>query len=215
MQPTENCWAVKKLKYGSWCRACSACETPFDVYKSFFEWIGKPTMFRMMHGMKLEFADVFHAIYCKIGLGAFSRPTILNTCWWMRCRTIRLFNMLFFLACSSARKLILGDVQSACKSGHNASSAEGVNKVFSRKATSLNCLSYHFARQIAQFSLRSPIKLIAMERHGEEPQVISFANTNESSMHFSKCLKILRSRLTNRWGIICKNTATSGIYLKN
>jgi DNA helicase-2/ATP-dependent DNA helicase PcrA len=39
----------------------------FDLYKNFYGWLGNPEWFQMIHG-KLEYADVFPLLYCKIRL---------------------------------------------------------------------------------------------------------------------------------------------------
>ncbi|MFO0507321.1 MAG: HelD family protein, partial [bacterium] len=39
-----------------------------DIYRGFYTWIGKPEFFKILPGEKLEYADVFPLIYCKIRL---------------------------------------------------------------------------------------------------------------------------------------------------
>ena len=179
--------------------------SPFDVYKSFFEWIGKPTMFRMMHGMKLEFADVFPLIYCKIRLEGVQSYDHIKHLLVDEMQDYTPVQYAVLSRVFKCKKTILGDVNQPVNP-YSASSAEGIEQVFPQGDIVKLFRSYRSTWQIAQFSLRiSPNpELIAMERHGEEPQVISFANTNEEFDALLKMSQDFKKSSNQSLGIICK-----------
>src|SRR5258706_123025 len=154
--------------------------SPFDVYKNFYAWIGKPEMFRMMHGMKLEFADVFPLIYCKIRLEGVQTYDHIKH---LLVDEMQDYTPVQYSALSrvfKCKKTILGDVNQPVNP-YSASSAEGIEEVFPQGDVVKLYRSYRSTWEIAQFSLRivpNP-NLIAMERHGEEPQVKSFTQLHD------------------------------------
>jgi DNA helicase-2/ATP-dependent DNA helicase PcrA len=99
----------------------------------------------------------------------------------------------------------LGDVNQPVNP-YSASSAEGIEEVFPQGEIVKLFRSYRSTWEITQFSLRiSPNeKLIAMERLGEEPQVLGFATAQEETTAiYKECLKFSNSA-NQSLGIICK-----------
>lgn len=179
--------------------------SPFDVYKNFYAWIGKPEMFRMMHGMKLEFADVFPLIYCKIRLEGVQTYDHIKHLLVDEMQDYTPIQYSVLSRVFKCKKTILGDVNQPVNP-YSASSAEGIEEVFPQGDVVKLFRSYRSTWEIAQFSLRiSPNpNLIAMERHGEEPQVKGFAHLHEE-MDAVKEMVIKFSESGNQsLGIICK-----------
>ena len=179
--------------------------SPFDVYKGFYEWVGKPNMFRMMHGMKLEFADVFPLIYCKIrleGMQNFDHIKYLLVDEMQDYTPVQYAVLSRVFKC---KKTILGDVNQPVNP-YSASSVEGIEQVFPQGDIVKLFRSYRSTWQIAQFSLRiSPNpELIAMERHGEEPQVLGFATESEEFAALQKMFSDFGKSSNQSMGVICK-----------
>ncbi|MCW5911129.1 MAG: AAA family ATPase [Cyclobacteriaceae bacterium] len=177
----------------------------FDVYKGFYEWIGKPEMFRMMHGMKLEFADVFPLIYCKIRLEGIQNYDHIKHLLVDEMQDYTPVQYAVLSRVFKCRKTILGDVNQPVNP-YSASSAEGIEEVFPQGEIVKLFRSYRSTWEITQFSLRiSPNPdLVAMERHGEEPQALGFANAQEETdAIYIECLKFSNS-VNQSMGIICK-----------
>ncbi|HCZ35402.1 MAG TPA: helicase [Cytophagales bacterium] len=177
----------------------------FDVYKGFYDWIGKPEMFRMMHGMKLEFADVFPLIYCKIRLEGIQSYDHIKHLLVDEMQDYTPVQYSVLSRVFKCKKTILGDVNQPVNP-YSASSAEGIEEVFPQGEIVKLFRSYRSTWEITQFSLRiSPNeKLIAMERHGEEPQVLGFATAQEEiTAIFKECQKFSTS-VNQSMGIICK-----------
>lgn len=89
---------------------------------------------------------------------------------------------------------------------YSASSAEGIEEVFPQGEIVKLFRSYRSTWEITQFSLRiSPNEnLIAMERHGEVPQVLGFGSADAEVEGIDQaCLKFTGS-VNQSMGIICK-----------
>ena len=179
--------------------------SPFDVYKNFYAWIGKPEMFRMMHGMKLEFADVFPLIYCKIRLEGVQTYDHIKH---LLVDEMQDYTPVQYSALSrvfKCKKTILGDVNQPVNP-YSASSAEGIEEVFPQGDVVKLYRSYRSTWEIAQFSLRivpNP-NLIAMERHGEEPQVKGFAYLHDEMEAIREMVTRFSALGNQSLGIICK-----------
>jgi DNA helicase II / ATP-dependent DNA helicase PcrA len=103
------------------------------------------------------------------------------------------------------KKTILGDVNQPVNP-YSASSVEGIEQVFPQGDIVKLFRSYRSTWQIAQFSLRiSPNpELIAMERHGEEPQVLGFVTENEEFAALQKMCGDFGKSSNQSMGVICK-----------
>lgn len=179
--------------------------SPFDVYKNFYAWIEKPEMFRMMHGMKLEFADVFPLIYCKIRLEGVQTHDHIKHLLVDEMQDYTPIQYSVLSRVFKCKKTILGDVNQPVNP-YSASSAEGIEEVFPQGDVVKLYRSYRSTWEIAQFSLRiSPNpNLIAMERHGEEPQVKGFENLNDETEAIREMVEKFGESGNQSLGIVCK-----------
>src|SRR6478736_3668100 len=179
--------------------------SPFDVYKNFYAWIGKPEMFRMMHGSQLEFADVFPLIYCQIrleGVQTYDHVKHLLVDEMQDYTPVQYAALSRVFKC---KKTILGDVNQPVNP-YSASSAEGIEEVFPQGDVVKLFRSYRSTWEIVQFSLRivpNP-NLIAMERHGEEPQVTGYANSHDEIEAVREMVVEFGNSRNQSLGIICK-----------
>lgn len=179
--------------------------SPFDVYKNFYAWIGKPEMFRMMHGSRLEFADVFPLIYCKIRLEGVQTYDHIKHLLVDEMQDYTPVQYAVLSRIFKCKKTILGDVNQPVNP-YSASSAEGIEEVFPQGDVVKLFRSYRSTWEIVQFSLRivpNP-NLIAMERHGEEPQVKKFFNHHEELEGIREMVSKFGESGTRSLGIICK-----------
>jgi DNA helicase II / ATP-dependent DNA helicase PcrA len=184
--------------------------SPFEVYKNFYAWLNKPEMFRLMHGQRLEWADVFPLIYCKLRLeGAQSHDHIKH----LLVDEMQDYTPIQYAVLSrvfKCKKTILGDVNQPVNP-YSASSAEGIEEVFPQGEIVKLFRSYRSTWEVVQFSLRiSPNpELIAIERHGEQPQVKACVSPEEEiEVIKSLCKKFSESKYQSL-GIICKTQRQS------
>ncbi|HEV8513553.1 MAG TPA: 3'-5' exonuclease [Cyclobacteriaceae bacterium] len=177
----------------------------FEVYKNFYAWIGKPEMFHMMHGSQLEFADVFPLIYCKIRLEGVQTYDHVKHLLVDEMQDYTPVQYAVLSRVFKCKKTILGDVNQPVNP-YSASSAEGIEEVFPQGDVVKLFRSYRSTWEIAQFSLRivpNP-NLIAMERHGEEPQIKGFANSHDETEAIRELVVQFENSGNQSLGIICK-----------
>jgi len=188
----------------------------FDVYKNFYGWIGKPEMFCMMHGSQLEFADVFPLIYCKIRLEGVQTYDHVKHLLVDEMQDYTPVQYAVLSRVFKCKKTILGDVNQPVNP-YSASSAESIEEVFPQGDVVKLFRSYRSTWEIVQFSLRivpNP-NLIAMERHGEEPQVKEFATWHNEAEAIGELVEQFGKSGNRSLGIICKTQRqANGLYEK-
>lgn len=177
----------------------------FDLYKDFYQWIGRPELFKTDHNMGLEYADVFALIYFRLrleGISTFDRVKHLLIDEMQDYTPVQYAVLSRLFPC---KMTILGDI-SQTVNPYSASSAETIERVFpSADIVKLN-RSYRSTWEITAFAQRivpNP-NIIPMERHGQEP-VVSRFNTKEEELEAIKQMIIhFRSSGNRSLGIICK-----------
>lgn len=176
-----------------------------DLYKDFYQWIGKPELFKTDHNMILEYADVFALIYFHIrleGISTFDRVKHLLVDEMQDYTPVqyavlsRLFN---------CKMTILGDV-SQTVNPYSASSAETIERVFPQADIVRLNRSYRSTIEITNFAqhiITNP-NILPMERHGQEPKIIRSSNREEEIVSIQKLLTTFKNSGNNTLGIICK-----------
>jgi DNA helicase II / ATP-dependent DNA helicase PcrA len=178
----------------------------FDLYRNFYTWIGKEQLFKMNHhSSELEYADVFPLIYCKIRLeGAktfdYVKHLLVDE---MQDYTPVQYSVLSRLF--KCKKTILGDI-SQTVNPYSGSSSEGIHQIFPSADTVKLLRSYRSTWEITAFSQRivSNPELIAMERHGSEPEVKKFDGNNEEIDAIKEEITRFKKSSHQSLGIICK-----------
>lgn len=177
----------------------------FEVYKNFYDWINQRNMLRMMPGQKLEWADVFPLIYCKLRLeGAQSHDHIKH----LLVDEMQDYTPVQYAVLSrvfKCKKTILGDVNQPVNP-YSASSAEGIEEVFPQGEIVKLFRSYRSTSQIVEFSLKiSPNpNLIAMDRPGEQPEVMHYNSIDEEVAAIKNLCELFIQSKHQSLGIICK-----------
>ncbi|MBE0414093.1 3'-5' exonuclease [Yoonia sp.] len=143
-----------------------------NAYKDFFNWIGQPELFKPAGG-KLEYADVFPLIYLQMLTEGVENP-------YAEVKHLLVDEMQDYTPVQYAvlarlfkcRKTILGDATQSVNP-YSASTPERIEQVLEGAWRVTLNKSYRSTWEIMQFALKiSPNPdLIAMERHGPEPQV--------------------------------------------
>jgi DNA helicase-2/ATP-dependent DNA helicase PcrA len=177
----------------------------FDLYKDFYTWLGKEELFRMGHGGRLEYADVFPLIYCKIrleGIQAYDHVKHLLVDEMQDYTPVQYAVLSRIFKC---KKTILGDVNQKVNP-YSASSAEGIEQIFPQGDTVKLFRSYRSTWEITAFAQRisNNPDLIAMERHGEPPEVHGYHNNAEEIEAIKKLIAGFKNSGNHSLGIICK-----------
>ncbi|MGC8534203.1 MAG: HelD family protein [Rhizomicrobium sp.] len=144
-----------------------------SAYKGLFDWMGRPELFKPVGG-KLEYADVFPLIHLKIRLEGVDNPRkdvkhlLIDEMQDYTSLQYAVLGKLF-----PCRKTILGDATQSVNP-YSATNAKLIQVVLRASAPVKLTKSYRSTWEIMQFALGiSPNdELIAVERHGEPPQVV-------------------------------------------
>jgi DNA helicase II / ATP-dependent DNA helicase PcrA len=177
----------------------------FDFYKNFYAWIGKPELFKMMPGGKLEYADVFPLMYCKIrleGVQAYDQVKHLLVDEMQDYTPVQYAVLSRMFNC---KKTILGDVRQTVNP-YSASTTEIIEAVFPQANTVKLCRSYRSTYEITAFAQRishNP-ELVAMERHGPAPEVKGVETNAEEIAFIRSCIQQFKTSGHHSLGIICK-----------
>ncbi|MFY0992975.1 HelD family protein, partial [Halomonas sp. C05BenzN] len=177
-----------------------------ETYKGFYHWLGRPELFRTASRGRLEYADVFPLIYLKMRLeGVRSR--------WRDVKHLLIDEMQDYTPVQyavigrlfSCKKTILGDAFQSVNP-YSASRAEEIRRVLRRSSCVTLNKSYRSSLQITRFAQRiapNP-ELEAIERHGEEPQVIKARTRKEEIATIGELARDFTDSEHHTLGIICK-----------
>lgn len=177
----------------------------FDLYKDFYNWVGRPELFIMPDGT-LEYADVFPLIYFKIRLEGLQ--TNYNHIKHLLIDEMQDYTPVQYAVLSRlfhCKKTILGDV-SQTVNPYSASSSETIEQIFPQADTVRLLRSYRSTLEITEFAQRisrNP-NIIPMERHGDVPAVKMFTNNAEEIAYIQSEILQFKDSAHQTMGIICK-----------
>lgn len=176
-----------------------------DLYKDFYTWIGKSNLFKVDHGGRLEYADVFPMIYFKIrleGIPAYQHVKHLLVDEMQDYTPVQYSVLSRIFTC---KKTILGDVNQPVNP-YSASSSEGIEQVFPQAEIVKLFRSYRSTFEITNFTLQisNNPNLIAMERHGEKPTYKGFENNKEELEEIKAQIEQFKKSNHTSLGVICK-----------
>ena len=177
----------------------------FDLYKNFYTWIKRPDLFVSAPNGKLEYADVFPLIYCMIrleGVQPYDHVKHLLVDEMQDYTPVQYAVLSRLFKC---KKTILGDI-SQTVNPFSASSLEGIHQVFPQAETIKLFRSYRSTWEIAALAQRiaSNPDLIAMERHGQEPEIKGFNSNLEEAEYIRILISNFKESGRQSLGIICK-----------
>jgi DNA helicase II / ATP-dependent DNA helicase PcrA len=176
-----------------------------DLYRDFYKWIGKAELFKILPDGKLEYADVFPLIYCKIRLEGsknFDHVKHLLVDEMQDYTPVQYSVLSRLFRC---KKTILGDVNQTVNP-YSASSSELIERVFPQGDVVKLFRSYRSTVEISNFaqSISYNPDLIALERHGKIPEVKHFLTNAEEIEEINKLVAIFKNSKHPTLGIICK-----------
>jgi DNA helicase-2/ATP-dependent DNA helicase PcrA len=190
--------------------------TPLETYRDFYAWIGKPEMLRIQPSGQLEFSDVFPLIYCKIRLeGAQAHDHIKH----LLVDEMQDYTPVQYAVLSrifKCRKTILGDINQSVNP-YSASSLEGIEEVFPQGDIVKLFRSYRSTWEISQFCLniKPNAELVALERHGEKPDVTGFNSHHEEIEAIRELIRKFDNSGNQSLAIVCKTQQhANDLYVK-
>jgi DNA helicase II / ATP-dependent DNA helicase PcrA len=160
-----------------------------------------------MEGGKLEYADVFPLIYFNMRLEGFKvydhvKHLLIDEMQDYTPVQYAVLSRLF-----TCKKTILGDVGQTVNP-YSASSAEGIEEVFPQADVVKLYRSYRSTVEITQFAqhIYPNANILAMERHGDEPEVLGFNTNDEELDAITTMLENFRKSHYQSLGILCKTS---------
>jgi DNA helicase-2/ATP-dependent DNA helicase PcrA len=176
------------------------------TYQQFFTWLGQPEYFKRAKRGILEYADVFPLIYLKMLLEgvplSYRRVKHLLIDEMQDYTPVQYAVIARLFTC---KKTILGDINQSVNP-YSASSVREIQKIFTQAACVTLNKSYRSSYEITQFTQRivpNP-ELIAIERHGEAPQMVKCKHHAEELERLSAMLHEFSHSDYNTLSLICK-----------
>ena len=203
--------AGRKLTGGEKARIWQAVPAMFRLnnvlalYQDFFRWLGRSELFQTMRDGKLEHADVFPLIYCKIRLEGAPRYDHVKHLLVDEMQDYTPLQYAVLSRLFTCKKTILGDA-SQTVNPYRASSAETIEEVFPNGEVVKLFRSYRSTLEIVRFSLqiKSNPHLVPLERHGTEPELFGCNDNKEEMQKIKDLLAKFFESGSLSLGIICK-----------
>lgn len=178
---------------------------PRVLYKGFYTWLGKPELLKTKAKNTYEWSDVYAFVYFKYRLEGLKSNTkvkhlVIDEMQDYSEVQYKVLSLLY-----PCKKTILGDVNQSVNP-FSSSNLSIIEKVF-RGATTMTMLkSYRSTYEITQFTKRiSPnIDVEAIERHGQEPQLIACENISAETYMIKSLIATFEKGDFHSLGIICK-----------
>jgi DNA helicase II / ATP-dependent DNA helicase PcrA len=176
------------------------------AYKGMFAWMNEPALFTPAKDGKLEYADVFPLIYLRLRLeGINTEHKHIKHLLIDEMQDYTPVQYAVIATLFNCKKTILGDAKQSVNP-YSSSKAEQIRSVFRQASYVKLCKSYRSTQEISRFGQRiSPDPdLIAIERHGEVPQIVPCQDTSEEVQMVSRLAQEFSGSDYNTLGIICK-----------
>jgi DNA helicase II / ATP-dependent DNA helicase PcrA len=175
------------------------------LYQEFYDWMERPDMFQYAKRSTYEFADMFPVMYLKIqleGAGSFKQVKHLIVDEMQDYTAVQYAVLSRLFPCN---KTILGDANQNVNP-YSSTSSDDIKEVFSESQAVSLYKSYRSTYEITRFSQRvSPrTDVEPVERHGDEPDVLSFNNGTQEKKAILEMIREYRNSEWNSLGILCR-----------
>lgn len=179
-----------------------------QVYKDFFEWAGKPEMFKTRKNRTLEYADLAPLAYLHMALDGNSAPSRVKHLLIDEMQDYTPVQYKIIQKLYPCRKTILGDAYQSVNP-YGSSTADMIRKAFVTGEVMKLCKSYRSTFEITSFAqkIRTNEELEAVTRHGEEPVLLPCKNPEEELTAITELIAVFKRSTYKSLGIICKTEA--------
>lgn len=186
-----------------------------SLYKDFYVWLGSPELCKFINHSHFEYSDVFPLIYLKMswdGLLAYDNVKHLLIDEMQDYTPVQYEVLSKLFPC---KKTILGDANQSVNPFSSSSSVE-IQKVFSDADCVKLTKSYRSSFEITKFAQNiSPNPdLEVIERHGEEPAVLSFEKREDELNEIKRMIKEFESSEYHSLGIILRTQNHAEVLYK-
>ncbi|RZU98309.1 HelD family protein [Spiribacter vilamensis] len=181
-------------------------QTLRSTYKQFFDWLGRPELFRPAGRGRLEYADIFPMIYLKMRLeGVRSRHRHVEHLVIDEMQDYTPVQYAVLAQIFRCNMTILGDASQAV-SPYGATNAGMIKEAFPGASSVMLNKSYRSSYEIMQFAQRiSPNPdLEPIERHGESPSVVRCRNAADEARQLRSMIDAFKASEHNTLAIIAR-----------
>ncbi len=186
-------------------RTMFAGNNDLRVYKDFFEWVGKPEMFKLRKNRTIEYADLAPLAYLHIALDGKKVQTQVKHLLIDEMQDYSPIQYKVIQKLYPCKKTILGDASQSVNP-YGSSTAEIIQKTSITGEVMKLCKSYRSTYEITAFAQRIRLndELEPVARHGEHPRIIRFENKEEEIAGIAALISSFRKSDYKSLGIICK-----------
>jgi len=175
------------------------------LYKGFYAWLGRPDLFKARAGSKLEWSDVYALIYLKMKLEGIKAKTATKHLVVDEMQDYSAVQYRVLASLFPCKKTILGDINQSVNP-FSSSNIETIGQIFPDSSIMIMQKSYRSTFEITNFTARiaQNLKVEALERHGEEPEVTNFADPEKLIRGLKERIESFRRSGRNSLGLIFK-----------
>jgi phosphonoacetaldehyde hydrolase len=176
-----------------------------DLYKGFYDWLGKPEMFKQGKNRKLEYADVAPLLYLKLALEDNKTMYGIKHLLVDEMQDYTPIQYKVLAKLFPCRKTILGDAKQSVNP-YSSTTCEQIQRVLVGSEVMKLCKSYRSTYEITEFAQRiaKNEELEAIERHGEEPAVALLPTEKKEIEWIENLITSFLKGADVSMGIICK-----------
>lgn len=175
-----------------------------QAYKDFFNWTGKPEVFKMRKNRTLEYSDLAPLAYLHIALEGGTANSVKH----LLIDEMQDYSPIQYKVIQKlypCRRTVLGDVSQSVNP-YGSSTADMIQKALVTGEVMKLCKSYRSTYEITDFAqkIRTNTDLEPVARHGEKPQVIHYKSEKEELSGILDLISVYRKSTYKSLGIICK-----------
>lgn len=185
----------------------------FEIYRDFYEYLGKEEMLYLKHNNFLEYADVFPIIYLKMHLLGYRDFSYIKHLVVDEMQDYTSIQYAVLAKLFKCKKTILGDSNQSVNP-FSVNNAETIASMFENSQSVKLSKSYRSTYEIINFAqnIINNKDLIAIERHGSNPRITKCENAED---RVGDIIKEFKESGYGSLGIICKTqTQAEELYGK-
>lgn len=176
-----------------------------QVYKDFFDWIGKPELLKLRKNRMLEYTDLAPLAYLHISLEGNNTHSPVKHLLIDEMQDYSPIQYKVIQKLYPCRKTVLGDASQSVNP-YGSSTAEMIRKTFVTGEVMKLCKSYRSTYEITAFAqkIRANEELEPVERHGEQPAILKFTNPEKEISGIANLISSFKKSGHKSLGIVCK-----------
>jgi len=175
------------------------------LYKDFFDWVGKPEMFKIRKNRTLEYTDLAPLAYLHIALEGNNTQNRVKHLLIDEMQDYSPIQYKILQKIYPCRKTVLGDASQSVNP-YGSSTAEMIRKALVTGEIMKLCKSYRSTYEITDFAqkIRANDELEPVARQGEQPQILQFTSPDEEIAGIADLIGSFRKSGYKSLGIVCK-----------